>query len=640
MKKITLLLIIAVFAFSAVSAQSTFKWYGAQTDQIWDYATANWIDPSFPIPLPKTFSEGSNAIFDDTAMEGSDTLKINGVITVNDWSVNASRTYVMRSTAVSTDSIVGTGTLTKEGEGLLVMDLNNKLQGGTIIKAGTVMMEKQTTPNIFGAKIVFQGGTANFATTSSSSYPSISVPIEIPEGVTGKVELSRYSYFASPVSGAGDLVIAAGGERTMMGTSKSGNVYVDWSNFTGNVTVEPYVMSGVNPGYRAVLLPITQTFRSETLAYSDSIYSTVDTMFAKRKLTLKAGAGLTGASGTRCWAIGELQAEDETAFLGGYGAGKSNSPKIFYMIGGLNTDVVCPVSLNDVGGGDYNYFGIVKVGTGKYVFTGTKSVTQAFMGVQVVQGTFLVDIPVTTSTTALARCKSTVMTINANAIGGGNGRLTGKVQVDSLGTLVIGNGAIGELVLGDTEAGNLSSAISAKAGSTIEFKIASTSSYDKISSNSSANLDGSKFLLKAEAGYDIKEGDMFTLISASSGPSTPDSILLETSGFGEQKFTLLTDTVGGGYRVIAYVGTYNAVKNVSQNLVKFFPNPSNGIIQLSGKNNEIKSIEIVNLQGQVVYASPVNSLETSLNLTSLSAGIYYAKVQIGDAIEVNKIILK
>ncbi|HRZ97710.1 MAG TPA: T9SS type A sorting domain-containing protein [Paludibacter sp.] len=633
MKKITLL-IVAMFASTVIFSQSTFKWNGNQTDQIWDYGTANWLDPAFPIPLPKTFSEGSSALFDDTSIEGSDTLKINGVITVNNINVNATKTYVIRSTSTTTDSIIGTGTLIKDGTGLLVMDVKNTMTGGTIIKNGKLMMEKQTTANIFGSKLVFEGGTANFATTTSGSYPSIKVPIEIKDGVTAKIEVSRYSYFASPISGNGDLEIAVGGERTMMGTNKAGGVTVDWKNFTGNVIIKQYVMSGVAPGYYGLLLPITKTWD-----YTN--FATADSLFWNRSLTLKSGAGLTGASGTRCYGIGELQAEDDNAFLAGYGAGTSNSPRVYYMIGGKNTDVICPVTIKDAGNKGYNYLGIIKVGTGKYTFTSTKSLTTASLGVQVNQGTFLVNIPVTTTTTALGRCTAAnAMTINKDAVGGGNGRLTGKVQVDSLGTLVIGYDEVGELVLGDTLTGKISSPLLVKNGGKVVFKLRSTESFDKLSSNATATFNGSTILLKPASTVSIKDGDTFTILTAKTALAT-DSFKLESQGFpGNVTFTSATDTIGGGLKIIVTAHGSTKLNHVKSNLVTLFPNPSNGIINISAGNAEIAAIEIINLQGQIIRSQNVNSIQAQLNIESLPKGLYYAKVYIGQDVEVKKIMLK
>ncbi len=515
------------------------------------------------------------------------------------------------------------------------MDLNNKLKGGTILRGGKMMMEKQTTPNIFGSKIVFEANAiANFATTTSSSYPSVSVPIEIKDGVTAKVELSRYSYFASPITGTGNLVIATAGERTMMGTNKAGGVAVNWNNFTGNVTIEKYAMTGVTPGYYGLLLPITKTWD-----YTN--FNTVDSLFWNRTLTLKSGAGLTGASGTRCWGIGELQAEDDNAFLGGYGAGKSNSPRIYYMIGGKNTDVVCPVTIKDVGGSGYNYLGVIKVGTGKYTFTSTKSLTTASLGVQVNQGTFLVNIPVTANTTGLGRCTAAnVMTINKNAIGGGNGRLTGKVQVDSLGTLVIGVDDIGELVLADTLSGKIASPLLMKHGATAEFKLRSKTSFDKLSTNSTATFNGSKIIVKPASWVYIADNDTFTIVTAKTKVAV-DSFQVEVKEFPKGvTFTYATDTIGGGFKLHLIAHGSTAVNNVTRGSVRVYPNPVQNMLQLSSIDKEISSVQIVSLQGQLLLSRDVNALNYSVDVAELPTGIYFAKIRCGNELITQKIVRK
>lgn len=632
MKKITYLVAMLITA-SALFSQGQFKWNGSQALQEWDYATANWLDPGFPVPIPKTFIDGSDAIFDDSSVEGSDTIKVNGTINVDSIKINATKTYVLRRTA-DTDGLTGAGALIKDGEGTFVLDVKNSLLNGTVIRAGKLMMEKQTTPNIFGAKLVFEGGTANFATTSSGSYPSISVPIEIKDGVTAKIEVSRYSYFASPISGNGDLEIAIGGERTMMGTNKAGGVAVNWSNFNGNVTFKRHVMAGITPGYYGMLLPITKTWD-----YTD--IHTVDSLFWNRTLTLKSGAGLTGASGTRCYGIGELQAEDDNTFLGGYGAGKSTSPRVYYMIGGKNTDVVCPVTIRDVGGSGYNYVGIIKTGTGKYTFTSTKSITTASLGVQVYQGTFLVDIPVTDNTTALGRCsQANVLTISANAIGGGNGRLTGKVQVDSLGTLVIGNNDIGQLVLADTLSGKVASPLVLDKNGKIEFKLRSAQSYDRISTSSTATLNNGTLLLKPATGVSISDGDRFTILSANKAVEA-DTFKLEVQGFdANMTFTAATDTIGGGYRIIVTAHGSTSVKQVKNNLTSVFPNPTTGVVNFSADNSAIQLVEIINLQGQTVMTRTYNAATVSMNLEGLKSGVYYARLKTADGPEIHKLILQ
>jgi hypothetical protein len=634
MRKITLFGAMLITA-SSLFSQSQFKWNGSQPVQEWDYATANWLDPNFAIPIPKTFIDGADAIFDDSSLEGSDTIKVNGTINVDSIKINATKTYVIRRTA-DTDGLTGNGALIKDGEGTFVMDVKNSLLGGTVIRNGKLMMEKQTTPNIFGTKIRFEGGIANFATTTSGSYPSVSVPIEIATGATAKVELSRYSFFASPITGSGDLEMATGGERTLLGTNKAGGVTVDWSDFTGNVIISAYKMAGVTPGYYGLLIPTTKTFD-----YED--FNTVDSLFHNKTVSLKSDAGLTGCSGVRCWSIGELQGEDEGSFLAGYGSGNSNSPRVYWMVGAKNTDVVFPGTLRDAGSQGYNYFGLYKVGTGTYTFTSTKSITTAFTGVQIKEGSFYVNTPIEDGITSLGRVRTgNVMTIGANTFGGGNGRLTGKVQVNDLGTLVVGYNNVGMLALSDTLGGNsTASPLVVENGGKIIFKLATTESYDKITSNSTATLNGSTIVLKPASGLSISDGDTFTILSARVAVTAPDSFVVEAQGFPETiTFTAATDTIGGGFRIIVSAHGSTNLKQVNEKLVSVFPNPSNGIVNFTSDNSEITSIEIINLQGQSILKRSIGSTTANLNLENLQSGIYYAKVITTKGTNIHKLMIK
>lgn len=635
MKKFTIILLagITLAVANSLSAKDRRIWSGS-TDKLWDLATPNWTDPNSVLSfLPTTTVDSATAIFDDST--DSLKVKVSDRMIADSILVNSSKNYLIDVNATGAE-IAGNGVLVKKGSGTLEMNVKNSLTGGTEIHEGRVKMLNQTTPNIFGDKLVFKGGIANFATTTSSNYPSVNVPIEIDPGKTAVIELSRYSYFASPVTGSGNLEMAAGGERTMLGTNKAGGVTVDWSNFTGNVIISAYKMTGVTPGYYGLLIPTKKTFD-----YTD--LTTVDSLFHNKTVTLKADAGLTGCSGVRCWSIGELQAEDESCFIAGYGAGNSNSPRVYWMVGAKNTDVVFPGTLKDAGSQGYNYFGIYKVGTGTYTFTGTKSITTAFTGVQIIEGAFYVNTPITDGITSLGRVRNgNVMTIGANAFGGGNGRLTGKVQVNNGGTLVVGYNNTGMLALSDTLGGTttLSPLVVENEGKII-FKLATAENYDKIITNSTATLNGSKIVLKPGPGLAIKDGDTFTILSARAAIATPDSFALEAQGFPETiTFTAATDTIGGGFRIIVSAHGSTGLKQVNEKLVSVFPNPSDGIVNFTSDKAEITSIEIINFQGQTLLSRSIGNISATLNLESLQSGIYYARITTRDGSKTHKIMLK
>ncbi len=647
MRKFTLFA-VALATASALNAQD-YVWKGKQADQIWSTAVANWQSGS--IPVPKTWADNAKAIFDDTSATGSDTITVNGTILTSGISINATRPYVLRKTA-DTDVLSGTGSLIKEGIGDFSMDIKNSLTDGTIVREGRLIMEKQTSPNIFGSKIVMEGGTVNFASTNSSAYPAVSVPMEIPAGKSAIVELSRYSYWSSKLSGSGNLTVKVGGDRTYLGAAKFSPV--DWSEFTGNVKVEQNVISGVTPGFYGLMLNTGKTFDMETITGIDS------TLYDK-KLSLGSGTVLTSESGTRCYAIGELTAADETSQIIGYYK-KSDSPKIYYMIGGLNTDVVFPGVFADYGGKGYNYVGLVKVGTGTYTFTSNNTIS-GVTGVTVKEGRFYfntVDEPLKTS---LGRCKQIILNIKKDAIGGGNGRITGAVEVS--GKLEIGYHGIGTIIVADTLSTDgvtigkdYNFPVNFRSTGEAEFEIASANSYDKLIENDQIRfytdtIEGQVYMpvikVIPAASFDVKDGDIFTLMTWKEAKGVNDAYKVE---FGDFKGVTWTyeeveekDTEGNvtGYKLVATakgsgIGTGIKNTNAAEGL-KIYPNPSNGEFNVAVEGAEINKIEVFNNQGQLVAVEAVNA-NGHVNLNGISAGIYFVRVITTEGTVTKKLIIK
>lgn len=697
MKKITFLLAMIV-TVTVLNAQTSYKWYGAQTDQLWDYTTANWLDPAFPIPLPKTFSEGATALFDDSSIEGSDTIKLSGIVTVADVKINATKTYVLRRVG-TTDTLKGTGTFIKEGTGLFVMDLPNLLTGGTIIRNGKLMMEKQTTPNIFGAKLVLEGGIANLATTSSSNYPSITVPIEIPAGKTGAIECSRYSYFSSPITGSGNLTIYAGGERTYLGQK---NVQPDWSKFTGNVRLEEYVMSGVNPGFRGLVLNTNKTFK-DTLDGQN-----IDSTFYNRRLTLGTKVQLVAESGSRAYAIGELISEDSTTILAGYYK-ESTTPNIKYFVGGLNTDVIYRGRIAECNGvkKSYNKVAFYKTGTGTYTLTHHNN--NIIGGVVIIDGTLNFSDEVWRGTYRGSAGNSVF--VKQRGTVGGTGRIQGNVDV--FGGLKPGNNGIGTLLITDSLAlnplskydipvgysftynntsgapttftyrngGNRAFNLNLHAGSVAEFEIESARSYDKVIASGKLKfgpdttaIGKPKIKIVVRQGATINDGDKFEIIKTRTVDAASEPFDIEfpqiegitwsveakydTATVDVEEFTHTTKVVTKtnadstavtvfktdgkivNYKVIVTAKSGSGIKNIVNSTVKAFPNPTSGMLTFESAEYQINAIEIINLQGQIIENRQIKTSKTTLDLSHLPAGVYYAKVKTDAGTEMQKIMLK
>jgi hypothetical protein len=696
MRKITLSLAIILAMSSVFSQILQRKWYGSQTDQLWDVSTANWLDPNFALPLPKTFESGATAIFDDSSVAGSDTIQVSGQINIDSLLVKGTKGYVIRYKA-STDSLIGKGYLIKSGSGTFVMDIRNAMAGGTILKEGRLMMEKQTTKNIFGTKLRFEGGIANFATTTSSAYPLVTVPVEIPAGVTAKVELSRYSYWSSPITGSGDLTIYAGGDRVYIGQK---NVAPDWSKFSGKVRVEKYEMSGVKPGFYGLILNTNRTFKDSLNGFN------IDSTFNKVKLTLAPGVTIGAESGTRMYAVGEIASEDSTSLLGGYYK-DSTTPKIGYTVGSLNTDVVYPGKIGYIGTKAYNLTGIVKVGTGTYTFTNSDN--RITSGITVRQGRVLINDKNLNGN--FNGGTGGIVTVKKNGIIGGTGRISGNVDV--FGKLEPGSNGIGTLLIADssaikskssyglpvgysfkyTNASGTATTFSYKsggtgtpnlnlhAGSVSEFEIKSVQSYDKVIGKGKLKfgvdttaLGKPKIKIVAAAGISVTDNDRFEIIKTSSldaasaqfdieYPNVKDitwtvetkydtvAINKETLTFTDKVTTKWTtdslvttkvvmDSMIVSYKVTVIAHKATGVDNASKSDVRLFPNPAQNVLNIESSDAEIKSVDIINLQGQIVRSQSVYANKANIPVDDLSRGIYFAKVYIDGATRIQKVVLK
>ena len=97
MKKTTLLFASAVLlASAAIGGNPRLFWYGGpnasvpKNYQTWNASTDSsfWFDPAvqipdFPVNLYSSYTGGATAIFDETAAAGSDTVRIDGKISVD-----------------------------------------------------------------------------------------------------------------------------------------------------------------------------------------------------------------------------------------------------------------------------------------------------------------------------------------------------------------------------------------------------------------------------------------------------------------------------------------------------------------------------------------------------------------------------
>ena len=646
------LLAASVSVVNAQEAPKELFWQNGSNTGIWSIMDSEWGEDLGGFYLPTGWQEGCMAVFNgggafadtDGNAKTVESIKVSGEMQVGGIKFDSDKNYsISYSSDKATDKIVGDGTLIKEGTGTLTLNVLNQLKGGTIVRGGQVNSDKKDSPNVFGDTIVLDNGSIGVA-MSEISTPAcqFTVPVGIPEGKVGSIWAGRYLQFTNKFYGKGTLVIYAGGERTYITDDKAGKKDMTcWDDFEGdlvvaaNKTVE--YAEGKAPAFFGLQFNTTKTFTG--VADMEGIDSTL----VNTKVTLKEDAGLTGVSGTRCFAIGELNAE-EGGFLSGYGSGSSN-PVIWWSIGNSNTNVTSlPLWLRDNTKANKNAFGVIKEGTGTYIFTGTKNsdTGKVFLGLHVKKGRAYINTPVDDPTiTALCRSEKTAMAIYEGAIGGGNGRIT----------LEVGCQGIGQLILDDIEGQSLKSPLTVKNGGTVEFELANATSYDKLTSNNTATFNGNKIIVKAAETFDIKDGDSFTILDAAIKPEG-DTYEVEFQGFPasltlaatEESYQSGTKTEGEGetatevpvmgYKIVITAkgsgsGTGLEDFNVADELAVY---AQNGSIVVKGAG--VENVIVMNTQGQVV----ANTNASIIPMNTVQ-GMYIVKVKTIAGIVTKKVIL-
>jgi hypothetical protein len=127
------------------------------------------------------------------------------------------------------------------------------------------------------------------------------------------------------------------------------------------------------------------------------------------------------------------------------------------------------------------------------------------------------------------------------------------------------------------------------------------------------------------------------------GPAGFTSLLEDPSGLTAGTYTVAYTDVNGCMNTMnVIVGTQVGITETGIFSFSVYPNPSNGIINLTLSNlydNEA-NVEIWNVLGEIVYSTSVNTASSQLNIEAIGSGTYFIRVQTGSKIETSKIIIQ
>lgn len=213
----------------------TYQWAGLGAD--WDFTTANWTTNGNP-GTPAVYTSPALVLFDSLgAAQSTVNLTTNfqpTTVTVNtsggDYSLGGSGTGAM----------VGTGSLTKNGNGILTLTTTNNFSGGMSINAGTV--------NLSGTGLPGNGPILNNGSLTANSSGAVNFPGSISGSGTFTVQ-------------SGIATLSASNNYTGLTTVSGGTLFVPNANSLGNVSSGTVVNSGaqlyINAPVSIVAEPLT-----------------------------------------------------------------------------------------------------------------------------------------------------------------------------------------------------------------------------------------------------------------------------------------------------------------------------------------------------------------------------------------------
>ena len=129
-------------------------------------------------------------------------------------------------------------------------------------------------------------------------------------------------------------------------------------------------------------------------------------------------------------------------------------------------------------------------------------------------------------------------------------------------------------------------------------------------------------------------GDDSTMAYDIQGQPRPASIPLKDAGCDEYTIGIITNNplalcdVGPAY--LCTTTGISSNKDIEQNNITLYPNPSNGVFKITSQTT-ISFIEIMNLQGEMIYRTQIKTDKAEVDLHNFSKGIYFVRI-----IDINK----
>ncbi len=129
--------------------------------------------------------------------------------------------------------------------------------------------------------------------------------------------------------------------------------------------------------------------------------------------------------------------------------------------------------------------------------------------------------------------------------------------------------------------------------------------------------------------------------------STAPAAVITPTAVGNISYSVnATSSVCPGYTWSASftetVAACTGIQQIASSNVSFgvYPNPTSGEFTIELNNGAVKTVNVLDLTGRVVFATTTSNDKINVNAGSLAKGIYYVRVQSNNATEVAKIVVQ
>jgi len=337
-------------------------------------------------------------------------------------------------------SLAGSGTLTKRGAGVLSFDSINSHSGDTVVEAGTVRLNVNSTSSELGTGMLTLNGGAGGATLQfgvNGKALNNTLNVIGPDNFT----LNNVNNTINDLIGNGMLTLNTGTTFTFAG---------NMSGFSGILKVGTITNPRFNPS-------------------TGSASATFDLG--------NTSAKLNNRNGNITINLGALIGGPNTILEG---ASSANNPTT-YVIGGKNLDTTFAGKIQEVV--PARSVAITKVGTGLLTLTHANT----HNGATTVNGGAL--LVCNTSGTGTG---TNSVTVNSGGVLGGTGSILGPVAVNAGGALAPGSNTVGTLTLQGSLALN--------SAALLNFELGATNASDKVGVNGALTLGGT-LNVTAQSGF-------------------------------------------------------------------------------------------------------------------------------------------